>query len=168
MSMLSHLAATAQDNTSNQSLQSRKTIRQPVPVTLLYATPLPRGNEEPLFLSRLLGLLQHPLLPFRLELFFGSQSSSTPNIAEKLSLPPGVPVHDHRMALDDVRHASDRILADSKEQSGDQRHNRTGDRKAEGIAYYVCGPQKMTDDFVEEIKRFDNVEEADVMCEKWW
>lgn len=33
---------------------------------------------------------------------------------------------------------------------------------------YVCGPQAMTDEFVDMIKGFEGVRPQRVLCEKWW
>ena len=33
---------------------------------------------------------------------------------------------------------------------------------------YVCGPQKMTDEFVEVLSRAESMDTRRVFCEKWW
>lgn len=40
--------------------------------------------------------------------------------------------------------------------------------KRQSTVIYVCGPQAMTDEFVETIKHFDGVRSENVLCEKWW
>ena len=42
------------------------------------------------------------------------------------------------------------------------------ERKREGTVAYVCGPPKMTDEFVEMMKRAEGMSEERVLCEKWW
>lgn len=37
-----------------------------------------------------------------------------------------------------------------------------------GTLCYVCGPPKMTDEFVDVLKRQKGMSEDRVLCEKWW
>jgi hypothetical protein len=38
----------------------------------------------------------------------------------------------------------------------------------QGTLCYVCGPQKMTDEFVALLARQEGMSEERVLCEKWW
>jgi len=33
---------------------------------------------------------------------------------------------------------------------------------------YICGPQKMTDDFVDHVQGLKGMDPHNVLCEKWW
>ena len=37
-----------------------------------------------------------------------------------------------------------------------------------GVVAYVCGPARMTDEFVDVLQRADGVSVERVLCEKWW
>jgi hypothetical protein len=43
-----------------------------------------------------------------------------------------------------------------------------GARGREGTVCYVCGPQRMTDEVVEFLRRQEGMEKGRVLCEKWW
>jgi len=38
----------------------------------------------------------------------------------------------------------------------------------QGTVCYVCGPQKMTDEFVNFLRQQPGMAEERVLCEKWW
>ena len=42
------------------------------------------------------------------------------------------------------------------------------EHKRAGTVVYVCGPPKMTDEFVEVMRRAEGMSEERVLCEKWW
>lgn len=113
----------------------------PVPVTMLYATKPSSSAKETLFLERLLALT--PTL--NLELFLGSTGSA------ELPLPSHVKAHARRVTPEDVQSTA-----------------LGSNTSSEDVCFYVCGPQKMTDYFVDSIKTFKDIEPRDVMCEKWW
>lgn len=37
-----------------------------------------------------------------------------------------------------------------------------------GVVAYVCGPSRMTDEFINVVGSQEGMEEGRVLCEKWW
>lgn len=73
---------------------------------------------------------------------------SAQDVAEAENLPRAS--RASRIQLDDLKEA----LGETE-----SRHN---------TLCYVCGPQKMTDTFVEFLAKQDGMDSSRVLCEKWW
>ena len=41
-------------------------------------------------------------------------------------------------------------------------------KERNGVVAYVCGPAKMTDEFVDVLSTAEGMTEDRVLCEKWW
>lgn len=80
-------------------------------------------------------------------------SSPSPSPAHALedSLPsPGMVTHDRRIGREDLMEALGPV------------------EQRKGVVVYVCGPARMTDEFVEVMGRAEGMEAGRVFCEKWW
>lgn len=115
-------------------------------VVLLYATRAPAGWDSVLFYRRLKSLEGSAGGRLRVRLFSGQRGGVATTDGED-------GVAGRRVTLEDVRTAcvgGDGVVVE------------------EGTVVYVCGPQGMTDEFVEGIRGFDGMRREDVMCERWW
>lgn len=117
-------------------------------VRVLYTTRY-REGEEVLFYERLKGVA---------ELY----SKNTGVDFKFLMFETGRKTEDMSEETDSVKHINRRIThEDLLECLGPE-----GQRK--NTACYVCGPPKMTDEFVEIMGKAEGMEKRRVLCEKWW
>lgn len=124
--------------------------------TLLYGSKCGACEDlsDILFVRRLLDL--HPL---QLRMFLTGRPPRDLNL--DVGLGWRKEVRNRRMTVDDVRSAAleGRDVADGDTQDADVLSR---------AVVYVCGPQTMTDSFVEGIKAVEGVKSDRVLCEKWW
>lgn len=126
-----------------------KSDQMPSKVTVLYSTRL--GNEadgsDILFLSRIRDLVGGYSKDMQVE-FQLYLTGSEDGKGDMSSLPDGT--RARRISHDDIERAV-----------GSQDHR-------EAMVCYICGPQKMTDEFVEHVQGLPGVDPRNVLCEKWW
>ncbi|KAJ9664287.1 hypothetical protein H2201_005279 [Coniosporium apollinis] len=135
----------------------RQTDEMPREVHFLYTTKPPpaagsklKANEI-LFLDRLMAFAASPSAAesrIHLQLYLTGSSGSVP---AKLDAPsfPGM-IHHRRIERADLAAA----VGPPSE--------------AERTVVYVCGPARMTDEFVEFLRGVEGMDERRVLCEKWW
>ena len=135
----------------------------PKNVRLLYGSKYGKRSDlrDVLFVQRLMRLAfwsqgRHAENCLRhLELFMTGQA---PSGSLELQLP--LHIQGRRMKVEDVR---DVLLFESSTPAAEEA------LPLRALAlFYVCGPQAMSDSFVEGIKRIPGVKEERVLCEKWW
>jgi len=128
----------------------------PREVHFLYTTkPPPAANsklkaKEILFLDRLMALAASSSTAkssIHLQLYLTDDSGTK----AEFELPsfPGV-IHHRRIARADLAAAAG------------------SPSEAERTVMYVCGPARMTDEFVEFLRGVEGMNERRVLCEKWW
>lgn len=131
---------------------------RPREIHFLYAT---KADSEPdpqkiLFLPRLMDLVAMAADPnVTLSLFLTGTGCSEGRIEHG-----GLPNRTlgRRLAEEDVVRAIDGY----KKQSGDIQSSRRR------TLCYVCGPPRMTDEYVDVLKRQTGMADERVLCEKWW
>lgn len=78
----------------------------------------------------------------------GAASTAPPKASLQFTKPT---IRPRRMSRDDVEQALGPDLV----------------RRDETVVY-ICGPQAMTDEFVDMVKGFQGIRSENVLCEKWW
>ncbi|KAF7508018.1 hypothetical protein GJ744_009915 [Endocarpon pusillum] len=150
MSMLEHLHV--------ESLLKQSGIRE---LRLLYGVRA-REGEAILFYDRIASILSHyrttePDAPvadcdYRMIMYLTGGSSWSPNGVSGLE----------RVDTDHVDHKYQRIshtdLIEALGPHAGRKHT----------VAYICGPPKMTDEFVEVLTRAEGMDSRRVLCEKWW
>lgn len=123
-----------------------ETQSMPQRVHFLYSTKVEpcASADETLFLPRLMNISKAAPGIVKLQLFASGLTRS--------AIGDGFPddMHTKRMSVDDVS----QILPTKVER--------------ESALCYVCGPQQMTDHFVDGLRKLDGLDEKNVLCEKWW
>lgn len=127
----------------------------PGEVHFLYTTkPPPAANsklkaKEILFLDRLMALAASSPTKSSIHLqLYLTDDSGTKAEFEVPSF-PGV-IHHRRIARADLAAAAG------------------SPSETKGTVMYVCGPARMTDEFVEFLRGVGGMDERRVLCEKWW
>jgi len=121
----------------------------PEHISFLY-TVHTTSHDDVLFLDRIQSLFQaqSPTKQRKLDLFLTGQTQSEKQKFDNSI--PEVAKHFRRISRDDLA----RGLGPAE--------------KRKETVVYVCGPQKMTDDFVEFLQKAEGMDRTRVLCEKWW
>ncbi|KAL4896738.1 hypothetical protein BDV59DRAFT_171361 [Aspergillus ambiguus] len=151
ISMLSHL---------NNHPDGCPSLRRPCNIHFLYSSKLPRegSSESPMeqvpFLSRLRQIMRShstsQRLQISLDLFLTGLSPESPVLREP---PLDITVHPRRISHNDLQLA----LAGPE-----------GTFRPEETLCYMCGPPKMTDEFIPIIQNSLGQKKEHVFWEKWW
>ncbi|MCJ1382513.1 hypothetical protein MMC17_005626 [Xylographa soralifera] len=125
---------------------------KPEHIRFLYSS---RGSsqklDEILFYPRILKLMTARPSPNRtLELYLTGPSNASHVAETHGSLTDEVSVRNRRISHEDLISA----LGPVKERKG--------------VVTYVCGPARMTDEFVDVLQSAEGMTEDRVLCEKWW
>ena len=147
MSILSHL--------------SNEPVIRPLSVRILYTTrPLTGRLGDILFYTRIRGLLSaKESVQWTLDLYLTGPppASERPEAGESGDIKDeektgaeGVSIHRRRITHEDLLAATGPVEG----------------RK--GVVAYVCGPARMTDEFVNVLQTAEGMSEERVLCEKWW
>lgn len=123
-------------------------------VKLLYGTKTARSDcSDVLFYSRIANMVadsktKKDTTEVQIYATPTDPNASSPTLFSKTSKPEIIP---RRMVEEDIERALGEDLAERG-----------------STIIYVCGPQAMTDEFVETVTGIEGVKPEHVLCEKWW
>ena len=153
----------------------------PSSVTLLYGTKTAEHEDlsDILFFNRLIKAVENSFAAdhdksrhLDLEMFVTSPrpnsiKSSGTHLSSQVELAsePLFRRWARRMTIDDIRR---KMGVDVASKSLSASEEMTPKTDISNTVFYVCGPQAMTDEFVDEIKQIPRVIPENVLCEKWW
>jgi len=135
--------------------------QRPKEIHFLYGTKTPTSDMDPqsmLFLTRLIDLVAAAADPVNvtLSLFLTNTGYEDGERIEHGKLPNRT--YAKRIGKGDLVGALD----------GWRGKGAQGGAGREDTVCYVCGPQRMTDEFVEVLRGQEGMSEERVLCEKWW
>ena len=136
----------------------------PISVQFLYTTKVPRdGYSSLLFFSRLNSIFKSPPSPdWNLNFYLtGSPTPSSSSVHDPSNstflagedykaLGANQSIHQRRVTHEDLVQALGPVS------------------ERRGVAAYVCGPSRMTDEFINMLAHQEGMEDRRVLCEKWW
>jgi len=107
-----------------------------------------RDGSDILFLTRLCQIAKNYEKGRQVELQLYLTGSPQDQNGDTLKMP--VEVRSRRMSHDDL----DKAIGQESQRSA--------------AVCYICGPQKMTDEFVDYAQNLKGMDPQNVLCEKWW
>lgn len=126
--------------------------RPPSSIRFVYTTRIEEGpidGSQILFLQRIISLMKEAKSCYvQLDLFLTGVSVDQLSKATEL---PSSNVKSSRITNADLEAALGHDIETRK-----------------STVCYICGPPRMTDQFVEYLKGRDGMDEKRVLCEKWW
>lgn len=126
------------------------------------------GDEGVLFLSRIRAIAaEWPVEQLSVTLFSTPRTPNTNASSKGNTTSPTPPSTTAAAANTPAK--DERIHVQRRRMTSEDVSAAMGDpAKRQNAVVYICGPQAMTDEFVQKVRGFEGVREENVLCEKWW